>query len=123
MYLIALKLRKIRRTRKPSVVKAKTGKTNFITKKCYLSTRKKLGARISLALACHSVFGVGFAGVLCHEILVTLIEHLTRRIMKAGIKNSVKKILGGALSESTLCEAPPRIALWQLENCSWSSQR
>jgi hypothetical protein len=68
-----------------------------------------LGFKISLALASHWAFGVGFSGVLFHILLESSVEYLKRRIMKEEIKTFAKKILGGALSGSTLLERHPEI--------------
>ena len=75
---------------------------------------KILGLKISLALVSHWAFGVAFSGVLIHALLEIIVEHLKRRIMekelntKRGIATLIKKILGGALSGSTLWSAIPR---------------
>jgi hypothetical protein len=73
-----------------------------------------LGLKVGFALLSHWAFGVAFSGVLIHSLLEMIVEHIKRRIMekglntKRGILTLIKKILGGALSGSTLWSATPR---------------
>jgi hypothetical protein len=66
-----------------------------------------LGYKVGLTLLMHHVFGVGLIGILIASATELFIENLKQRIMKTLKKMNFKKILGGALSESSIMGCHP----------------